>query len=828
MKKWIVVVACLAMAAGASAAPGGKGGGGGGSGGGGGGGSTGGGGGKTTRYTIAVTVSGPGSVTSSPSGINCSSGTCSAKFPSGTSLTLSAAPGADADFTGWSGASCSGTGPCTFNVTSNQGVTASFEAAPPPPPPPPSVNLLRGPYLQNVSTTGVTFRWRTDGTSDSRVWLGSTPGNLALVATEGTARTNHEVRVTGLQAGTRYYYAVGSAAGILASGNDHFVATAPTAADPTRIWVLGDAGTAYAGQYDVRDAYYAATGSAATDLILLLGDNAYDNGTDAEYQAKMFDVYDRILRNAPAWSTLGNHDGYSASSAAQTGPYYDIFSLPGAGEGGGVPSGTEAYYSFDWGNIHFVCLNSYDVSRSVSGAMLSWLEADLQANDKDWLVAFFHHPPYSKGSHNSDTETAMVEMRTNALPILERHGVDLVLSGHSHSYERSMLIDGHYGTSGTFGLSHLIDGGDGNPGGDGAYGKADLGPLANSGAVYAVAGASGKISGGALNHPVMKVNLNVLGSMVLEVNGAQMDAIYLDDAGQVRDRFSLIKQQSGNLAPSVSLTSPVTDASFEAPASLLLEASASDADGSVARVDFYANSTLLGSDASAPYSHSWSGVAAGSYTLRAVAYDNLGAAGRSEEVAVTVTPFGGGTVVTLRQGVNSYQGMTDTTLRSDTATTNYGAATDLLVDGEPDYATLMRWDLSSIPAGVTVLEARLVLEVFNPSASGYELYALGRSFVENEATWQQAAIGQAWSVQGANGAADRDSTTLATLTPTTTGTYTLTLNPAGLALVQSWIDDATANHGLILSDYGNTDGADMYSSEYGTVQSRPALEITYR
>ncbi|MGA1463743.1 MAG: DNRLRE domain-containing protein, partial [Steroidobacteraceae bacterium] len=178
--------------------------------------------------------------------------------------------------------------------------------------------------------------------------------------------------------------------------------------------------------------------------------------------------------------------------------------------------------------------------------------------------------------------------------------------------------------------------------------------------------------------------------------------------------------------------------------------------------------------------------------------------------------------------VNSYQGMTDTTLRSDTATSNYGAATDLLVDGEPDYATLMRWDLSSIPAGVTVLEAKLVLEVFNPSASGYELYALGRSFVENEATWQQASIGQAWSVMGANGTADRDSTTLATLTPTTTGTYTLTLNPAGLALVQSWIDDATANHGLILSDYGNTDGADMYSSEYGTVQSRPALEITYR
>lgn len=807
------------MAAQAMAAPGSKGGGSGGSGGG---------GGKTTRYTVSVTISGSGSVTSSPSGLSCSAGTCSARFVSGTSVTLSATPGAGASFSGWGGA-CSGTGSCSLGaLTSNQVVTAGFQAAPPPPPPPPAVSLLRGPYLQNVGTSGVTFRWRTDGASDSRVWLGNAPGSLALVATESTTTTNHEVRVAGLQPGTRYYYAVGSAAGMLASGSDHYVATAPNAADPTRIWVLGDAGTAYTGQYDVRDAYYAATGSAATDLILLLGDNAYDNGTDAEYQAKMFNVYDRILRNAPVWSTLGNHDGYSASSAAQTGPYYDIFSLPGAGEGGGVPSGTEAYYSFDWGNIHFVCLNSYDVSRSVSGAMLTWLEADLQANDKDWLVAFFHHPPYSKGSHNSDTETAMVEMRTNALPILERHGVDLVLSGHSHSYERSMLIDGHYGTSGTFGPGHVVDGGDGNPGGDGAYGKADLGPLANSGAVYAVAGASGKISGGLLNHPVMKVNLNVLGSMVLEVNGAQLDATYLDDAGQVRDRFSLSKQQSGNLSPEVNLTSPVAGASYEAPARILLEASAGDADGSVVRVDFYADSVLLGSDANAPYSYDWASVAAGAYTVRAVAYDDLGAAGRSTEVAISVTPFGGGTVVTLRPGSSGYQGMTDTTLRSDATTTNYGAAVDLLVDGDPDYATLMRWDLSAIPAGATVLDAKLVLEVFNPSASGYELYALGRNFVENEATWQQAATGQPWSVPGASGTADRGSTVLATLTAAGTGSHTVTLNTSGLALVQSWIDDPTANYGLIFFDYGNMDGADMYSSEYGTVASRPALVITYR
>ena len=66
------------------------------------------------------------------------------------------------------------------------------------------------------------------------------------------------------------------------------------------------------------------------------------------------------------------------------------------------------------------------------------------------MIAFCHHPPYTKGSHDSDADIELMEMRQNALPILEDAGVDLVLSGHSHSYERSFLIDGHYGTSSTF------------------------------------------------------------------------------------------------------------------------------------------------------------------------------------------------------------------------------------------------------------------------------------------------------------------------------------------------------------------------------------------
>ena len=227
----------------------------------------------------------------------------------------------------------------------------------------------------------------------------------------------------------------------------------------------------------------------------MLGDNAYNDGTDAQYQAAVFNTYPELLRQLPLWSTLGNHDGYSADSGTQTGPYYEIFDLPRNAEAGGVASYTEAYYSFDYGNIHFVVLDSYDSDRSANGNMLQWLESDLAFNDKPWLIAIWHHPPYTKGSHNSDTEGRLIDMRQNALPILEAWGVDLVMTGHSHTYERSYLLDGHYGLSGTLDVgTHLLDVGDGSESGDGMYEKPDAIAAEHEGAVYAVAGSSGKLS----------------------------------------------------------------------------------------------------------------------------------------------------------------------------------------------------------------------------------------------------------------------------------------------------------------------------------------------
>ena len=314
------------------------------------------------------------------------------------------------------------------------------------------VRVTRGPYLQRGTPSGVVVRWRTDLASDSRVRFGPAVGALNGSAGSATLTTEHVVALSPLAPDTSYVYSVGTAAVALAGGDAaHTFRTPPLAgtAKRTRIWVVGDAGTGSAAEARVRDAYASFAGGVSPDLWLMLGDNAYSSGTDAEYQRGVFDVFQGLLRASVLWPTLGNHDGVSANSALQSGPYYDIFSLPAAAEAGGVASGTEAYYAFDYGRIHFICLDSYGTDRTPGGAMAHWLATDLAATSADWVIAFWHHPPYSKGSHDSDSAVELVEMRQNILPILEDGGVDLVLSGHSHAYERSALLDGHYGLSTT-------------------------------------------------------------------------------------------------------------------------------------------------------------------------------------------------------------------------------------------------------------------------------------------------------------------------------------------------------------------------------------------
>src|SRR5204862_3338238 len=128
----------------------------------------------------------------------------------------------------------------------------------------------------------------------------------------------------------------------------YFVTSPPSGnTKPFRVWILGDSGTADANAQNVRDGYAVFGGVQHTDLWLMLGDNAYPVGTDDQYQSAVFGMYPETLRKAVLWPTLGNHDGYSADSTMQSGPYYDIFTLPRNGEAGGASCPPEGYSPLD-------------------------------------------------------------------------------------------------------------------------------------------------------------------------------------------------------------------------------------------------------------------------------------------------------------------------------------------------------------------------------------------------------------------------------------------------------------------------------------------------
>jgi hypothetical protein len=408
-----------------------------------------------------------------------------------------------------------------------------------------SLRVLRGPYLQIGTPTSMIVKWRTNQATNSVVGYGTDPGNLTQSTSDPGVKTEHEVNITGLSPDSKYYYSIGTTSETLAGGDTtHFFVTSPVpgTSKSTRIWILGDSGSKDDNARAVRDAYYNFTGNHHTDLWLMLGDNAYGDGTDVEYQLAVFEnMYEHMLRKSVLFPTLGDHDTRTISSPGPH-PFYDIFTLPENGEAGGVASNTETYYSFNYGNLHFICLNSTESDlRSPGSAMWTWLQSDLAANDKSWTIAFWHKPPYSKGGHDSDLSGTMTDMRAEALPLLEDGGVDLVIGGHSHSYERSFLIDSHYGLSNSLTSAMILNPGNGKTDGDGAYEKPSVGPTPHEGAVYIVAGSSSRLSTGTFDHPVMVSSLEELGSLVLDIDAERLDAKFIDATGSVRDYFTMLK-----------------------------------------------------------------------------------------------------------------------------------------------------------------------------------------------------------------------------------------------------------------------------------------------
>lgn len=421
--------------------------------------------------------------------------------------------------------------------------------------------LIRGPYLQKASSERMMVRWRTDALSRSRVMVGEDVHNLNLSFSDSSLVNEHKVLLSHLKSLTKYYYSIGDIKTKLQGDSNNYFFTLPVAGatGTWRVAAFGDCGNNSVNQRNVRDQMLKYLGGNYLNAWILLGDNTYPDGTDAEFQANFFNIYkDNLLKKYPLFPAPGNHDyhdiEFSAAVAQHTHAiaYYQNFSMPDDGKSGGVPSHSPAYYSFDMGNAHFLSLDSYGKQDSARmydtlGPQVKWVKKDLEkARKAKWIIVYFHHPPFTMGSHSSDTETELVKIRENFMPILERYGVDLVLCGHSHDYERSKLMHGYYGKDSLFdnkkyNISQSSGRNDGSPNSE-PYSKNSL---RAKGTVYVVTGSAGKLGGmqTAFPHKAMYFSdAQHGGASLLEITGNHLNFKWICADGVIRDQFTMVKE----------------------------------------------------------------------------------------------------------------------------------------------------------------------------------------------------------------------------------------------------------------------------------------------
>ncbi|HEU4595066.1 MAG TPA: metallophosphoesterase [Pyrinomonadaceae bacterium] len=195
--------------------------------------------------------------------------------------------------------------------------------------------------------------------------------------------------------------------------------TLPVKEKSVRFLVVGDTGTGTEKQHELAELMHRYRQAFPFEFALLMGDNMYGGEKAEDFKAKFEDVYRKLLdEQVTFYASLGNHDESNQR-------FYDLFNMKG-----------EEYYRIEKGNVAFYALNSNYMDKK----QVQWLEAQL-ANDKsEWKIAFFHHPPYSSGGKHGSSS----KLREIVEPIFLRHGVNVVLAGHEHFYERVKPQKGIY------------------------------------------------------------------------------------------------------------------------------------------------------------------------------------------------------------------------------------------------------------------------------------------------------------------------------------------------------------------------------------------------
>jgi hypothetical protein len=282
-----------------------------------------------------------------------------------------------------------------------------------------AAGLARTPYVQSVGPDRAIVAWATDTPADGTLAWGETAA-LGRVEPALPGSALQYVRLTGLRAATEYHYQPRAGGEPLGPAASFRTAPAPSATR-VRFAALGDFGVDAPPAHQI----VAAIASAQADFVITTGDNVYPDAKPEEVERNYLRLLAPLAARVPIFPSLGNHD-YRTDEAR---PFLQAVFLPDNN-----PARTERYYSFDWGPLHLVALDTECLGGRTSAcdahAQLAWAGRDLKSSPAPWKIVYFHVPIYSSGEHGS------ARSMEGLARVLEWGGAALVLSGHEHDYER--------------------------------------------------------------------------------------------------------------------------------------------------------------------------------------------------------------------------------------------------------------------------------------------------------------------------------------------------------------------------------------------------------
>lgn len=619
---------------------------------------------------------------------------------------------------------------------------------------------------------------------------------------------------------------------------------------------------------------------------LLLGDNAYDSGTHAEFDRRLDPSVNPELttynKNHVDYYGNGNHD--NATSSGQ--PSHDNYSVPIPVAGVTGPVGlafdadvqAEENYSFDYGSVHFVTFDTNNWQNSAAlDKQLDWVVADIAAaraaGNARWVVVYGHNPIVSLGGHTEQTPDDyyydQVVSRLGAGP--GGAGVDLLLEAHAHNYQRSYPLTGHTGATATY----VVDT-------DSAYAK-------GAGLVQVVQGTGGQSLGyGAndatfANSPVARgIDSSTTPTAVqfgfgrIDVTPNQLTYSYVNTAGQVLDSFTITGGPD--------ITPPT------AAVSVPLDNGPADQDPGTGQVaiatpqgsfQVQLNDIGDGIDDATVVSAAVSLTKNGQPLVAGVNY-TFGFDAPSDRI--TLTPMGGNfasgdyaitlnsggqikdlaantlaqttltididptlpNVINFQQGADGYTGTLDTYLHEDAPDTNQGTNVKVVSDGDDDLGTsetppqrvegLIRFDhlfdtaagargQGPIPDGSVITSAILTVRtgtVANDQSGAGNIFSLHRMIAD----WTEAAT---WNSMDAGASLDGvEAASAATASVNGPSVQGATVSFDVTADVQLWSNNNTLDtRGWVIYPTTGTDGWRFDSSNAAAAANRPILTITY-